>query len=101
MQRRFTIAGKSDDVKRFSRAVHLLESIGQSIGHHLARRNGGASAPRSVETAFAVDAIESAEFPIGRKEIDAQRYPQAPTVNRTEDGSREENGGHDAIVGNR
>ena len=101
MQRRFTIAGKSDDVKRFSCAVHLSEGFGQSIGHLLPRRDGRLRASVGVETTFAVDAIESAEFPIGRKEIDAQRNPQPPTVNRSEDGSREENGGHDAIVGNR
>jgi len=38
-----------------------------------------------VEAAFAIDAVEGAHFPVGRHEVDAERYAQTAAVHRAED----------------
>jgi hypothetical protein len=48
----------------------------------------------SIETAFAINAVESAYLTIGRKEVDAERNAETATVNRPENGGRIDNGAH-------
>jgi hypothetical protein len=48
----------------------------------------------SIETAFAINAVESAYLTIGRKEVDAERNAETTAVDRPEDGRRVDDGAH-------
>jgi len=78
MQGRLAVAGEGDDVGR------------RAVRHHAAQRRfelradifAGVESPSAgvfgVPAAFAVDAVERAEFRIGRQEVHPQRKAQPP-----------------------
>ena len=85
VHRRLAVAGEGDDVGR------------GAVGHHAPQRRcelcadvfAGVEAPRAgmlgIPAAFAVDAVERAEFRLGGQEVDPQRESQPPRMYRAED----------------
>ena len=85
VQGRFAVAGEGDDIGRGAVGHHLPQG-GFELGADLF---AGVETARSgvfgVPAAFAVDAVERAEFRRRGQQVDPQREAQPPRVHRAED----------------
>ncbi len=80
------VAGKGQHVGQLAIGRHLQQLLLQRLGHLAARGQGQGGAVVFVESAFAVDAVERAQLPISRQQVDAQRDAQSATVYGAENG---------------
>ena len=83
---RLAIAGKGEYVGQLLVGNHLLQLLFQLLSYQLARRSGKGRAVVAIETALAVDAVETAHLAVGRLQVDAKRDAEATTMDRPEDG---------------
>ncbi len=91
-----SVSGEGDHIREFSIGSHLLEFGSQMILYLFASIESRGDCFVSP-SAFAIDAIEVAEFVVEGKQVDSQRQTESPAVYRAEDDMVEENCTHNAV----
>ena len=81
MQRRLSIAGKGNHIRRNALGLKCLQFLLQRQGYFGAGRQEGIF-HFAIETALAIHAVEGAEFSLCRHKVHAERYTQTSAVNR-------------------
>lgn len=69
MSCRFTVTGKSEDVRVYAFGMHLLEFLFQSFCHFLTCGTTLLWAEILIESTFTIDAVEGAYLSVGRHEV--------------------------------
>ena len=81
------VAGKRDYIGQLALGCHLAQLYLERVEYHgsyVVRLMAGAL---NVETVFAVNAVERADFAAGRHHVDAERKAQATAANGPKDGA--------------
>ena len=94
VHRGFSVSSKGDDVGASAFLLHRLQFLLENFGNFFASGDAQFGLGVTIETAFAINAIEGAEFSIGRQEINAKRNSQSSTMHRAENRGWKEYSGH-------
>ena len=92
--RGFTVAGKGEYVGVGAICFHVLQFGFEGSGYFFPCRHLLLGTVVSIETAFAIDAVEGADLSVGRKEIDAETDAETAAMDGPEDGRRIDNRAH-------
>jgi hypothetical protein len=71
VSRRLSVAGKGENVRRWTLSLHLLQTSLQCLANLLACGELLSRTAVGIESALTIYAIEGAEFAVGRQQIDA------------------------------
>lgn len=92
MRRRFAITRKSKHIGTHALSLHTQQLLFKGSNHFTTRGTGGTGTVFPIKPAFTIQAVESANFTIGRHQVYAKRNPKAATMNGAEYGRRKKNG---------
>jgi len=82
---RFAVAAEGDGVHLDAVGVEVLEFVGEVVAYLFGRGERGVVASVAVPAAFAVDAVEVAEFAFFGEQVDAEGSAEAAAMYRSED----------------
>lgn len=85
VERRLAVSGEGDDVGRRAVGHHAAERRCEVLMHRLPGVEAPGSGVLGIPAAFAVDAVETAEFRFDGEQVDSQREAEPPRVDGAED----------------
>jgi hypothetical protein len=88
MRRRLAVSGKCQHVGVLVALVHGLQRGLESFSNLAARRTRQARTVTAIESALAIDTVESAYLAVAWHQIDTKRQAQPTAMHRSEDGRR-------------
>ena len=90
----FAVSGKGEHIGHPAFCLHLFQRFLQRRFQLFNGGEGALGTAFRVEAAFAVDAVETADFSVCWKQVDAKGNAEPPALDRTEYGRRIDDGAH-------